>query len=70
MRALVIGLMGIGVVGCTTAPVPNIIIGGEEGCPSGNVTLNVFTDIDKITTGNDSAIHDEDSGLKEPTLGL
>lgn len=68
-KIIVISLL-VFLVGCTSQPMPNITIGGAEGCPDGDVTLNIFTDIDKVTLGNESAINDDDSGLAQPTLGL
>ena len=56
--------------GCTSQPMPNITIGGGDNCPPSELTLNIFTDIDKATLGNESNINDDDSGLANPTLGL
>jgi hypothetical protein len=70
MRALSLFLPLIFIAGCTTTPPANITIGGTEGCPDGDITLNIFTDIDKVTLGDESAINDDDAGLSNPTLGL
>jgi hypothetical protein len=56
--------------GCTTTPPPNINIGGAEACPPSSLTINYFTDIDKATLGDGANINDDDSGLKDPSLGL
>jgi hypothetical protein len=68
-KIIVISLL-ILMAGCTSQPMPNITIGGAEGCPDGDVTLNIFTDIDKVTLGDESEINDADAGMTQPTLGL
>ena len=56
--------------GCSTSPVPNIVIGGAESCPPATLTLNIINDTDKATVGDASNINDDDAGLSNPTLGL
>lgn len=67
---IVLGTMS----GCTTSPVPNITIGGgktstDGTCTPQTVTINIVNETDKAIIG-EGDVNDEDSGLKEPTLGL
>ena len=66
--ALFIGIAGMSSAGCSTQPMPNINIGGGEGCPPGDVTINLIVDTDKAIVGDEGKLNDSDTIT--PDVGL
>lgn len=72
---VIILVCGVALFGCTTAPVPNINIGGlspdsDGTCAPQNVNITVINQTDKATIGDGSDINDDDAtGAGNPSAG-